>query len=61
MKSRNLIPLVKLPAQRPHATVRQLRRQVSERRLGYYKLDGKIFIDLDEYDAYVERGRVDPT
>jgi hypothetical protein len=33
---------------------------VAERRIGFFKVAGRVLIDLDELDAFAERGRVDP-
>jgi hypothetical protein len=57
---RNLVPLLEVPEYRPWATVRWLRRQVNERRIGYYKAGGRVLLDLAELDSLVERGRADP-
>jgi hypothetical protein len=45
-------------------TVRDLRRLVYERRIPYYKLDpgrsGRVLIDLDDLDRFVEESRIEP-
>ena len=56
---RNLVPLKKVPDVRPWTTERWLRRMVSERRLAFYKVDGKVLFDLGDLDAYAEAGRVE--
>lgn len=56
---RHLVPLMKVPVERPHWTERQLRRMVAEKRVSFFKVDGRILFDLDELDAYAERGRVE--
>lgn len=56
---RELVPLVKVPAERPWTNERWLRRLVSERRLPFYKVGGRVLIDLRELDALAEAGRVD--
>lgn len=45
--------------ERPHWTERQLRRMVAEKRVPFFKVEGRILFDLDELDAYAERGRVE--
>ena len=57
--TRNLVPLLEVPEHRPHKTVRQLRRGVAEKRVPYYKVDGRILFDLNELDQYDESGRVE--
>ncbi len=56
---RDLVPLRRVPEARPWTTERWLRRMVSERRLAFHKVDGKILFDLADLDAYVEAGRVE--
>ena len=58
--TRNLVPLLEVPEHRSWATARWLRRQVSERHIGYYKAGGRVLLDLAELDSMVERGRVEP-
>lgn len=59
-----LVPLVEVPRHRPWATVRYLRRLVYERRIPYVKLSagrgGRVLIDLDDLDRFVEEQRVEP-
>jgi hypothetical protein len=55
---RQLTPLLEVPAQR-HWTERQLRRMVAEKRVPFYKVEGRILFDLNELDEYAERGRVE--
>ncbi len=50
---------MKVPVERPHWTERQLRRMVAEKRVPFFKVEGRILFDLDELDAYAERGRVE--
>jgi hypothetical protein len=45
--------------ERPHKTERQLRRYVAEHRLPFYKIDGRIYFDLDELDQHDAAGRVE--
>jgi hypothetical protein len=63
-KPRQLVPLTDVPKHRPWATVRYLRRLVYERRLPYHKLDpgrsGRVLIDLEDLDRFVEEARVEP-
>jgi hypothetical protein len=58
--ARELRTIKQIVVERPYATERWLRRCVAERRFPHYKLAGKIFIDLDELDAYMETGRIEP-
>ena len=58
--SRTLVPLLETPKHRPWTNERWLRRQVAERRIGFYKVAGRVLIDLDELDKFAEHGRVDP-
>ncbi len=60
MVTSTLVPLVKVPTERPWATERKLRRMVAEHRVRYYKVDGRILFDLADLDAYAEAGRVEP-
>lgn len=59
-----LVPLVEVPQHRPWATVRYLRRLVYERRIPYVKLApgraGRVLIDLEDLDRFVEEARVEP-
>jgi excisionase family DNA binding protein len=57
---RNLKPLKEVPASRDWTTERYLRRLVAERRIPFYKAGGKVLLDLDELDQYVENNRVEP-
>jgi len=57
---RNWVPRKDISTYRPWATPRKIERLNEEHRLGFYKFDGLVLIDLDELDAYVEAGRVDP-
>jgi excisionase family DNA binding protein len=57
--ARDLVPLTEVPAHRPWAKVRWLRRLVAEHRIPFYKVAGKVLLDLNELDAFAERGRVD--
>jgi hypothetical protein len=41
------------------ATTRWLRRQVFERKLTHYKVSGRVLVDLDDLDRYVQAGRRD--
>jgi hypothetical protein len=46
--------------QRPWLTERWLRRAVQERRLPFFKVDGKLVFNLADLDGYVETNRVTP-
>lgn len=39
---------------------RWLRRLVYERRIPYHKVGGKVLLALEDLDALVENGRVEP-
>jgi len=41
-------------------TERYLRRLVSERRLPFFKTKGRVLVDLDDLDRYVESCRIEP-
>lgn len=56
---RNLVPLKKVPNERPWTTERLLRRFVAEHRIPYYKVAGRVLIDLADLDAMAEAGRVE--
>jgi hypothetical protein len=56
----NRVPRKTISQHRPWASERWVKRQNDERRLGFYKVGGLVLIDLDELDALVERGRVNP-
>ena len=58
--TRQLRTLHQVVEERPWATERFLRRLVAEHRVPFYKLGGKLLFDLDDLDAYAERGRVEP-
>lgn len=60
MSARNLVPLREVPEHRPWTSARWLKRQVAERRIGAYKVSGKLLIDIDELDRFAEAGRVNP-
>jgi hypothetical protein len=57
---RKLVPLVKVPTERPFYTTRWLRRAVYERTVPFHKIGGRVFFDLDDLDDIAERGRVEP-
>jgi hypothetical protein len=59
MDNSTLIPLMKVPTERPWATERKLRRMVAEHRVRFYKVDHRIFFDLRYLDEYAEAGRVE--
>lgn len=59
-RKRNLVPLTLVPEYRPWANVRVLRRWIYERRIGNYKVGGRVLIDLDELDEFAEAGRREP-
>lgn len=63
-KNRQLVPIMEVPQHRPWVNIRYLRRLVYERRIPYHKLGdhrtGRVFIDLDDLDRYVEASRVEP-
>jgi hypothetical protein len=56
---RHLVPLMKVPIERPEWNERQLRRMVAEKRVPFFKVDGRILFDLAELDAYVGARRVE--
>ena len=58
---RRLYPLMKVQevAGYEWANVRWLRRQVFECRIPYYKVGGRVLIDLADLDALVEASRHD--
>lgn len=58
--SRRLVTLPQVLEERPWTTEPWLRRLVKERRVPYFKAGGKLLFDLDEIDAFAERGRVEP-
>lgn len=58
--SRQLVTLKQALEQRQWLTEPWLRRRVHERRIPYFKVDGILLFDLDDLDAYAERGRVEP-
>ena len=60
-KSKNLVLLLQVPEHRPWATERQLRRMVAEKRIPYYKVRGRVLLDLDDIDWLAESGRVEAT
>ena len=45
--------------QRPWLTERWLRRAVQERRIPFFKVDGKLVFDLEEIDGYVAAHRIE--
>lgn len=55
--SRKIVTLAQAVEQRPFLTLRHLRRLIFERRLPFYKAGGKVLVDLDEIDAWVESNR----
>lgn len=61
MTVRNLVARKDIQKHRAWATARYVERLNDERRLGFYKVDGGlVLIDLDELDALVDAGRVEP-
>jgi hypothetical protein len=42
------------------ASTRWLRRQVSDRRLAFHKIGGRVPIDLGDLDAIAEGSRIEP-
>jgi excisionase family DNA binding protein len=60
--SRRLHPLTKVANDDAYswATTRWLRRLIYERGLTYYKVGGKVLIDLNDLDRLVETGRRGP-
>jgi excisionase family DNA binding protein len=55
--TRNLVALQAVPTHREWASVRLLRRLVAERRIAFHKVGARVFIDLNDLDAYAEAGR----
>jgi hypothetical protein len=53
------VPLAEVPMHRPHKTKRVLRRYVEEKRVPFFRIDGRIFFDLDDLDAHDNAGKVD--
>ena len=49
---------MEVPEQR-HWTERQLRRLVAEKRVPFFKVDGRILFDLEDLDSYTEAGRIE--
>ncbi|MGO8724411.1 MAG: hypothetical protein ACLQRM_17015 [Acidimicrobiales bacterium] len=60
MSTQNRVPRRTISQHRPWASERWVKRQNDERRLGFYKVGGLVLVDLDELDALVEAGRVNP-
>lgn len=60
-KERQLVPLAEVHRRPGYewVTPRRARRLRAEHRVPYHKLDGRIFFDLADIDAYVEAGRVE--
>ena len=58
---RRLVPLTAVNSENGYGwvTTRWLRRLVQERRLAFHKPRGKVLIDLDDLDAFVEQARVE--
>jgi hypothetical protein len=48
-----------VPAEYEWASVRQARRWVAERRLPFFRVDGRVYFDRDDIQNYVEDGRVE--
>ncbi len=61
MANRRLYPLIECPNVPGYAwtSERWLRRQTYEGRLPCYKVAGKVLVDLDDLDAFIEAGRRD--
>lgn len=57
---RQLVTLKAATEVRSWLTERYGRRLIAERRLPYYKVGGRVLIDLHELDALVEASRVEP-
>jgi excisionase family DNA binding protein len=57
--SRQLVPLKRVPEHRAWTTERLLRRLVSEHRVAFHKVGGKVLFDLADLDDYAEAGRVE--
>jgi hypothetical protein len=49
----NLVSFKQLLERHPWMTERWLRRAVQQKRLPYYKVDGRLIFDLDEVNRYV--------
>ncbi len=60
-KNRDLRTLPQVVAEREYLTIRWLRRLIYEGRVPSYKLGGKVLVDLEEIDSYVEASRRDTT
>ena len=59
MTARQLVPLKRVVDHRTWATERLLRRLVSEHRVTFHKVGGKVMFDLRDLDDYAESGRVE--
>lgn len=59
-EERALRTIKQVIAERPFATERWLRRLIYEKRLRYFKVGGKVLIDLNDLDELVESGKVEP-
>lgn len=58
-QERALRTIKQVTVERPWASERWLRRAIYEKRFRYFKVDGRVLIDLADLDAYAERGQVD--
>ena len=58
--SRRLVLLTDAHQERPWATPRYLRRLVAQRSVPFFKLRGRIWIDLADLDTFAEAARVEP-
>lgn len=59
--ARQLRTIRQASEERDWATVRYLKRLITEKRIPYHKLgNGKVLVDLADLDTYAERGRIEP-
>jgi excisionase family DNA binding protein len=59
MSGRQLATVKRALEQRNWLNERYVRRLISERRIPFFKVGGKVLIDLEDLDRLVEAGRVD--
>lgn len=57
--TRQLVPLTKVEEHRPWCSTRLARRLVSERRVAFHRIGGRVYLALEDLDAYAEAGRVE--
>ena len=57
--ARQLRTLAQVAEERPFASERWLRRCISERRFAHHKIGGRVLVDLNDLDEYLEHCRVE--